>query len=781
MKKILILSCGVLGFSSLISQVVVIRELAMSFYGNEFFIGWVLFCWLLGTAVGSALGAGLSRDARGAFRSLAFCYILAAFLFPLAIVFIRSGKLILGTPAGALPELIPSLLYSFAALAPLCLVLGMQFSIAAKGWVFGGEEKDAASAVGGAYLWECLGFIAGGSVFSFLLVFSNEFRVAAIVAVLNLAVACFILFSVQGKKITKGLWVVAAVLFPAWLLLSSASLQQKTSQWRFPNETLVRTENTVHGNVAVTRLGRQYNFYQSSLLLGADRDDLASEYLVHFPMLAHPAPKKVLLLGTGFNGPLQQILKHDPREVRAVELDPELLKITAGFLPGDLKETLHDPRVRLWTVLTSNFFSHKVVRTAPISDLPRLIGIGTGDPRDFLKHDAEKFDVIVANFPDPASILINRNYTEQFFRSVRSHLSPGGVFATHITFAANYMTPELERLGGSVYATLNRVFPVVQVLPEDTLFFLASAENVSSFDPEKMIARLSGRGIQPDFVTADQIRYRFTNDRVERVKAAFRNATREMNNTDLWPRACYFTFLRWLSQFDPQAAKMFFPLVAVPFWAVLTASLSAILFLVVFARGTEKRARRLALVSMGTAGFSLMAFEIVLIYLFQAAFGDLYYRLAWVITAFMAGLGAGTWATLGLKKMPERFALAALHAVNMAFFFLLPPVCALIFSGESFPRGEYQLAFFGMAFFGGLVAGAVFPFANRFFLTRGGGEHLGSVYAADLWGSAFGALVTAGFLIPVWGVPQTLILLGSMNALLVPLLLFRKDLGRKNL
>ena len=101
-------------------------------------------------------------------------------------------------------------------------------------------------------------------------------------------------------------------------------------------------------------------------------------------------------------------------------------------------------------------------------------------------------------------------------------------------------------------------------------------------------------------------------------------------------------------------------------------------------------------------------------------------------------------------------------------------VCALIFSGGSFPGEQYQFAFFGMALFGGFVAGAVFPFANRFFLSRNGEGRLGSVYAADLWGSAFGALVTAGFLIPIWGVLQTLMLLGALNCLLPLFLLSKK-------
>jgi spermidine synthase len=754
MKKILILSFVILGFSSLISQVVVIRELAMSFYANEFFIGWVLFCWLLGTALGSALGSRRSHDAKSVFRSLAICHMLAAFLFPFAIILIRSGKPLLGTVGGALPEFIPSLLYSLVTLVPLCGVLGIQFAVAARAQAFQEAEGESARGVGWAYLWECLGFIAGGSAFSFVLVFANEFRVAAILAVLNLAIAAgvFHVFFRKKKRILGPL-VLLAIIFPVWLFMSSGSLQQQTSQLRFPNETLLRTENTLHGNVSVTRLGPQYNFYQSGLLLGADREDLASEYLVHFPMLAHPAPQKILLLGTGFNGPLQQILKYGPQEVRAVELDPDLLKIVAGFLPQDLQSVLRDPRVRL----------------------------GAADPRDFLKGENEKFDVIIANFPDPSSVLVNRNYTEQFFRSVRSHLLSEGVFATHITFSANTLTPESERLGSSVYATLSQVFPSVKVLPEDTLFFLASTEKAASLNPKEMIERLSERKIRTDFVTPDQIRYRFTNDRVERVAAAFSNAIWKTKNTDLRPRACYFEFLRWLSQFNPKIAKTFFGLATIPSPVILGVGLIAVLFLLAFSRGPQNGIRRLAQVSMGTAGFSLMAFEIVVIYLFQAAFGDLYYRLAWVITVFMVGLGLGTWAALGLKKVPERYGLLGLHFANAVFFFLLVKVCTRLFSKGFFLGEEYQFAFLGMALWAGFTAGAAFPFANRLYLSQGEGDRLGRVYAADLWGAALGALLTAGFFIPIWGVPQTLVLLGAANFLLVLLLFFRKDLSRKDL
>ena len=54
----LFLSLFILGFSSLVSQIVMTRELVVSFYGNEFFIGWLLFGWLFWVGIGSVINRG---------------------------------------------------------------------------------------------------------------------------------------------------------------------------------------------------------------------------------------------------------------------------------------------------------------------------------------------------------------------------------------------------------------------------------------------------------------------------------------------------------------------------------------------------------------------------------------------------------------------------------------------------------------------------------------------------------------------------------------------------
>ena len=75
-------------------------------------------------------------------------------------------------------------------------------------------------------------------------------------------------------------------------------------------------------DLAVTALDRQLNYHENGLLLGAENEPQASENLAHLSLLAHPAPRRVLLIGGGFNGVLGEILKHAPDRVDYVELDP---------------------------------------------------------------------------------------------------------------------------------------------------------------------------------------------------------------------------------------------------------------------------------------------------------------------------------------------------------------------------------------------------------------------------------------------------------------------------
>ena len=74
---------SLIGFTSVIAQIVLMRELIVVFYGNEISLGIMLAGWLLWTAIGSSLAGQVSARLRDSRRLMACLETLIAAVFPL--------------------------------------------------------------------------------------------------------------------------------------------------------------------------------------------------------------------------------------------------------------------------------------------------------------------------------------------------------------------------------------------------------------------------------------------------------------------------------------------------------------------------------------------------------------------------------------------------------------------------------------------------------------------------------------------------------------------------
>ena len=70
------------------------------------------------------------------------------------------------------------------------------------------------------------------------------------------------------------------------------------------------------------------------------------EMLVHVPMMMHPAPKKILIIGGGDGGGAREALKHEPDSVTIVEIDEQVVKKCKEYIGID-KGALNDERVNI--------------------------------------------------------------------------------------------------------------------------------------------------------------------------------------------------------------------------------------------------------------------------------------------------------------------------------------------------------------------------------------------------------------------------------------------------
>lgn len=125
------------------------------------------------------------------------------------------------------------------------------------------------------------------------------------------------------------------------------------------------------------------------------------ESLVHPGLIAHPDPRKVLIIGGGEGATLREVLRHPSIEyVAMVDLDQEVVERCRELLPEWHQGAFDDARSHL-------FYA---------------------DGEDFIKNTQDQFDCVIIDICDaledgPALEL----YTEKFYNEVKKHLRPGGV------------------------------------------------------------------------------------------------------------------------------------------------------------------------------------------------------------------------------------------------------------------------------------------------------------------------------------------------------------------
>lgn len=139
--------------------------------------------------------------------------------------------------------------------------------------------------------------------------------------------------------------------------------------------------------------------------MSSERDEFFyHENLVHPPALAHPAPKKALVLGGGDGGSAKELLKHPCIErIVLAELDPSVVDISRRYLEAVHRGALDHPKVEI------------------------RIGDGLG----YVRESRESFDLILFDLTDPGGHSTPL-HTAGFYASCRERLAPGGALALHI-------------------------------------------------------------------------------------------------------------------------------------------------------------------------------------------------------------------------------------------------------------------------------------------------------------------------------------------------------------
>jgi spermidine synthase len=741
---------GLVGFSAVIGQIVLMRELIVVFNGNEISLGIMLATWLLWTAAGSSLASWLAHGQSNARRMVAAleCF-LGVSLLP-TIWMLRASRTFFQTVPGELVGPLPMLLTSLICLSVFCIFSGGLFVVAARMY----QEECAVSgrvATSSAYLLEAAGSAFGGILASVVLLrFLQSFQIATVVALLNLCMAAVLLF--RMKRAQAVAVALATAVFAIPLLIYMAPFLNSSAQQRlWRGFHLLGSRDSIYGNLAVIETGNIRSIYDNGVILASAPDEASAEEAVHYALLEHPAPRQVLLIGGGVNGSIAQALKHPTLErLDYVELDPALIGVTRQFFPAP-SVALSDPRVH----------------------------IHYADGRRYLKTVSDTFDVIILDLPDPQTAQLNRFYTAEFFRSAREHLAPRGVFALQLRSSEDYISPDLAEFLRCIQRTLGQAFPYVAIIPGETIhFFAATQAGVLTDDPQTLISRLQGRHLETQYVREYFIPFRMAPDRMAQVRELLQSLPTTPVNRDFEPIAYYFDVVLWSAQFKLGYSRWFQAAAHISFTPIIDGALVSLLFVALvlaYLPTRETRARVSAACCVAATGFTLMTLQIFLLLAFQSVYGYVYHQLAILIAMFMAGIALGSWLGIrrvGSRKNPPFRAIATtqflLAASGPALIFLVSLLSKI--SSLNATLFAAQLVFPALAALGGMLGGYQFPIATEIYLRDGNSKAgLGALYAIDLLGGCVGALLLSSYLIPVFGLWKTAWLSAAVN--LAPALL----------
>lgn len=501
--KAFVLSIVASGATSIVTQVILLREFLSAFYGNELVLGIVLASWMLLTGIGSFLGR-YSAKIRSRVTLIVFSLILIAILPPATVLLFRVLRNVV-FPVGGTISISGVLYSSFALLMPYCLISGFMFSL----FALTISELYRANLITRVYSLEAIGSIAGGVVFNLVLVFFLKTFQSLLVVLAFDCVVAFVL-SLRGNS-TAAKYTVASVLIGALVLGVVSSPDDVTKALLFRDQHVLYYKDTPYGSLTITSQGGQENFYEDNLLLFSTNDATQNEEAVHYAMIQHSNPRTVLLISGGISGMTKEILKYGVDRIDYVELNPWIVDIGKSYTAA-----LANEKVRV------------------ISE----------DGRLFVKRTPDRYDVVLINVPEPSTAQLNRFYTVEFFQELQHTLNNGAVISLGLSSSADYLSGEARAVKSILYNTLATAFGNILIVPGLKDYFVASNRSL-----DIGIARLIGqKNIHTVYVNGYYIDDELLKQRSDYIKSTL-NGSAALNR-DFTPVSYYRQTLYWLSQFE---------------------------------------------------------------------------------------------------------------------------------------------------------------------------------------------------------------------------------------
>jgi len=494
--RLVLLVFGLSGFSALVLEVAWTRVLALVMGSSVYAFSLMLVAFLIGLATGGAYFSAYLRKRPETDPAIILAVLLAA-----------AGILAYATAYlfQLLPQMFAEVFYAWSP-GPngwfvVQFVFGLMIMFPAT-FAFGGifpavlqiharSLDKVAGSVGTVYASNTLGTIIGAALAGFVLIP----RIGVQPTVLAIASLEILLGLVIAVAVVKPIRLRAVLAVPIALALAVTALVQPDWDVRlmnsgvymnlygdFENKDWATFLDAVHGNnevryaaegltasVFVAEQPEYGNLYLSvnGKIEASTTSDLETQIMcAHLPLLVHPAPAEILIIGLASGITVGAAATHPVEKIRVVEVEEKMIPAARLFEKYN-DYVLDDPRLKL----------------------------SINDARNELEFSPQTYDVIISEPSNPWMTVAANLFTEDFFRMARTRVRPGGIFCQWIQ---NYYLPAEDLR--SIVAAFRSAFP--NVLMFETFggvdLLLLGSEEPLALDLETMERRMGELKVRMD-------------------------------------------------------------------------------------------------------------------------------------------------------------------------------------------------------------------------------------------------------------------------------------------
>ncbi|HEY2092547.1 MAG TPA: fused MFS/spermidine synthase [Thermoanaerobaculia bacterium] len=398
---LILIASALMGLAAIADEVFWSRILVLHLGSSVYAYSLMLFSFLIGIGIGSAVieryvaHIDIARVLGAIELTLAAVLALQVHLFAHFADLLEAAvrPWIAIHVASPFPALLSATLV--ALLIPTAL-MGAAFPLTVRLYEISATQSETRS-VGNVYLANTIGSITGSLLAGFVLIrlFGSQ-NGLFLMACINLAIGVYFL---RKPAIVALLVVAGAFIFakPDQVILSAGLFTDQRAPILLFREDVTAT-------VTLRKLGPDYLSLELNgvNVAGTSGELMGTQKLQgHIPLLLHPHAQRVLHIGFGSGGTAWAVSRHPVSNITIAEISPEVLQVSGTRLTAVNHGVLHDPRVH----------------------------VEINDGRNFILGSRETFDVILSDSIHPRYAGNGSLYTKDYFEICRRHLTGAGVMS----------------------------------------------------------------------------------------------------------------------------------------------------------------------------------------------------------------------------------------------------------------------------------------------------------------------------------------------------------------